>query len=142
MPMDDPVKYDSVKNNVALIAEALELQVQRIQGRTAAPPANVAKTGNDNKLTEICQRMAALLKQKGQFAGKLNQQYIKLLSDLSYDMESSFSTMELTEEQEHSIIEMMDGAIAKAHALQSSSDSFNVEMLKLLSELRGYTDAK
>ncbi|MGD8640179.1 MAG: response regulator [Gammaproteobacteria bacterium] len=142
MPVDDPVKYDSVKNNVALIAEALELQVQRIQGRTAAPPANVAKTGNDNKLTEICQRMAALLKQKGQFAGKLNQQYIKLLSDLSYDMESSFSTMELTEEQEHSIIEMMDGAIAKAHALQSSSDSFNVEMLKLLSELRGYADAK
>ena len=142
MPVDDRVKYDSVKNNIALITEALEIRVRHTIQSQAMEHA-MSKTGNNHvERQDTSRRLAELLNQHQQASLDLVPQYVKILSDLAYDMEGSFSSLGLTEEQEHCLMQLVDEAINKAHSLQSASDNFAKHLSALLADLKISTGVK
>ena len=141
MPLDDQAKYDSVKNNIALITEALEIRVQYIV-QTQGPEFAVSKTGSNHiELHDVARRLAELLSHHQQASLDLVPQYVKILSDLAYDMEGSFSSLSLTEDQEQCLMQLVDEAINKAHSLQSVSDNFSKQLSELLVDLKNSADA-
>lgn len=135
MPVEDQVKYESVKNNIVLITEALNIRVQNIiqshMQRSASPASGEINHG----LNDTSRRLAELLNRRHQAGLDLAPQYIKILSDLAYDIEGSFSNLELTEEQEQCLMQLIDGAISKAHSLQSASEDFSKQLSNLLVDL-------
>ncbi|MGD8566614.1 MAG: response regulator [Gammaproteobacteria bacterium] len=138
MPVNDPVKYDSVKSNIALITEALELEVKKLyknQSRLAAASAAGNGSGRVN-VEQVTRHLGQLLKQWEQTGSTLSPQYVKILSDLAYDMECSFSNLGLTEEQEQSLMQLVDEAITRAHDVQANNEQLGQRLTELMVQLR------
>ena len=140
MPLDDKLKYDSVKNNIALLAEAVEIRILAIVG-AKSPVASVENISNPQEFVELSARITSLLSDIERATADVRPQYIKILSDLAYKLESAFSNLELTEEQEQLVMDMVDGAINDAHALQSSSEQTGQQISALVNKLQAAVKA-
>lgn len=140
MPVDDPVKYDSVKKNIALITEALELEVQKLYQNQSKVAAASSGPGSAN-VEKVTRHLGQLLKQWDQTGSTLSPQYVKIFSDLAYDMESSFSNLGLTEQQEHSLMQLVDEAISRAHDVQANNEQLGQRLTELMIQLRTTTGA-
>jgi CheY-like chemotaxis protein len=143
MPLDDQAKYGLVKNSIALLTESMEIRVLSLSQSCAQPvAAKPSLAGGTDKIETITQRAIQLLAELEQSAADLAPQYIKIMSDLSYKMESCFSELSLTEEQEHTLIGLVDHSIYEAHKIQVSNDGLNKQLTALVAEMRQLTKAE
>ena len=133
MPIDDREKYDYVKNNVAMLAEALELRIlAMMQVRTNSQIQQQTEFDSAD-ISAIKTRMSDLLQKLNHANSDIRPQYIRILSDLAYKLDDAFSNLEMTEEQEQTITQLVEGAISEAHALEVVSDNIGRD-LKILSD--------
>ncbi|MCI0506774.1 MAG: response regulator [Gammaproteobacteria bacterium] len=142
MPLDDQAKYGLIKNSVALLTETMEIRVlSLLQSRAQPVAAKPSMVSSKDKIEAITQRVIHLLSELEKSAADLAPQYIKIMSDLSYKMESRFSELSLTEEQEHTLLGLVDHSIYEAHKIQASNDGLNKQLTGLILELRQLTNA-
>jgi len=133
MPIDDREKYDYIKNNVAMLAEALEL---RVLAMLQAREGNQFKNQSEFDTADIGAlkiKMSELIQELNHANNDIRPQYIRILSDLAYKLDDAFSNLEMTEEQEQTISNLVEGAISEAHALEVVSENIGRD-LKMLSD--------
>lgn len=133
MPLDDDEKYARVKENISLLTEGLETRVRAIVGNMVSIPVDIK---NFKGVDAMAQQLQTLL---GQIETKTNEvrgQYVEILSDLSYKIEGSFSSLGLTEYQEQMLMELVDNAINEAHNLHSHSEEIESQIFDLVEEMR------
>jgi len=133
MPIDDKEKYDYVKSNVAMLAEAIELRVLALLQTRSKGQSQLNSEHESVDIADIKLKMSELLQELNHANNEIRPQYIRILSDLSYKLEDAFSNLEMTEDQEHAIVSLVEGAISEAHALQVVSDNLSRD-LKLLGD--------
>lgn len=135
MPLDDQGKYERVKSTIALLTEAMEIRLQAL-AQSMPKTAIDNSSNNKSKLATLVQRVEALLGQLDESVNKFAPQYIKILSELSYKLEGSFSGLALTEDQEQLLIDLVDQSMNQAHSIQASSDESCKNLVTLVSDIR------
>lgn len=136
MPLDDQEKYERVKGTISLLAEAMEVRLQVLAQATPKATLESSSAGDQGKLVTLVQRVDALLGQLDESVNKFAPQYIKILSELSYKLEGSFSDLALTEDQEQLLLDLVDQSMNQAHSIQASSDESCKSLAKLVSDIR------
>ena len=136
MPLDDQGKYERVKSTIALLTEAMEIRLQALAQSTPKEVISSSSNNDQSNLAILVQRIDALLGQLDESVSKFAPQYIKILSELSYKLEGSFSDLALTEDQEQLLMDLVDQSMNQAHSLQASSDESCKDLAKLVSEIR------
>ncbi|WP_455200740.1 response regulator [Kaarinaea lacus] len=137
MPLDDQEKYERVKGTIALLAEAMEIRLQALAQATPKKTEMAGSSaGDQGQLVTLVQRVDTLLAQLDESVNKFAPQYIKILSELSYKLEGSFSDLALTEDQEQLLLDLVDQSINQAHGIQASSDESCKNLAQLVSDIR------
>lgn len=137
MPLDDQEKYDRVKTTIGLLAEAVELRLQALaQLVPKAESKSNSGSSDQGKLATLVQHVDALLGNLDESVIKFAPQYIKILSELSYKLEGTFSDLALTEDQEQLLLDLVDQSMSQAHSIQASSDESCKNLVKLVSDIR------
>jgi CheY-like chemotaxis protein len=149
MPTDDKSKRDSIKAKISLVTEAIEIRLlglmQAPTSNSALPSAalssNVLSSSDVTDYAELSQKLSDLVVKIDQTLGTVNPQYIKILTDLSFKLESEFSNLSLTEEQEQAVMRLVEDAIGEAHALQSAGENVSQQVSVLAKNISGLLKA-
>lgn len=134
MAFDDDNKRQSIKNKISLIAEALEM---RITTFTQAA-SNVMATAEGMKGVEFTAKvreLTAMVEKIEKTTSDLSPKYLNIFANLSYNLESAFSSLALTEQQEQSILQVVDDAVSEAHAIQATSENVSEQASDLIANL-------
>lgn len=135
MTFDNDNMRKNIKDKLSFIAEALEIRVlafvQAASGDFATQPvANI--TAEFRSKTEELTRMVAKIENT---MSELSPKYLNILANLSYNLESAFSSLALTEQQEQAILSVVDEAVSEAHAIQATSENVSEQASALITSL-------
>ena len=136
MSFEDDSQRESIKSRIALISQVLEVRILSLM-QLAAGSSNVAtgagNIGSARQSKELVEMMAKLEATLNDIAPR----YLKILSNLSFNLESEFSNLELTEEQEHAILRVVDAAVSEAHAIQAAGGNISEQASALIKGVSG-----
>ncbi|WP_455376539.1 response regulator [Kaarinaea lacus] len=136
MTFDDDSTRQNVKNKLSFIAEALEMRIlafmQLSSGVSTGSVANVSEEFR-TKSIEL-QNMVAKIEKT---LSDLSPKYLNILANLSYNLETAFSSLALTEQQEQAILSVVDDAVSEAHAIQATSENVSEQASALITSLSG-----
>ena len=136
MSFEDDSQRESIKSRIALISQVLEVRILSLM-QLAAGSSNVAtgagNIGSARQSKELVEMMAKLEATLNDIAPR----YLKILSNLSFNLESEFSNLELTEEQEHAILRVVDAAVSEAHAIQAAGGNISEQASALIKSVSG-----
>ena len=136
MTFDDDNVRQNVKSKLSFIAEALEMRIlafiQTASGEYPAPVANISEEFR-TKSIEL-QNMVGTIEKT---LSELSPKYLNILANLSYNLETAFSSLALTEQQEQAILSVVDDAVSEAHAIQATSENVSEQASALITSLSG-----
>ena len=134
MSFNDDNQREAIKNKISLIAEILEM---RVTSFVQASPVNSAATATkaganfDRQTRELTHMMAKV----EQTLKSIGPQYLKILTTLSFNLETAFSSLELTEDQEQAILKVVEDGVSEAHAIQASGENVSEQASALVESL-------
>lgn len=132
MTFDDENKRQSVKNNISLIAEALEIRVLGFAQSSSSVPAEGMK---GVEFAAKAKELADMVEKVEKTLSELSPRYLNIFANLSYNLEGSFSSLALTEQQEQAILQVVDDAVSEAHAIQAASENVSEQASDLIASL-------
>lgn len=110
MPVDAPVLYGRIKDNMATVAEAIDVHLQSLE------VVNEALTRGDIQM-QILQRTTSAIRQIEESYREQREASSKILNELAENVEDSFIHLGLTENQERFIQNMVRNAVDQAQSL-------------------------
>ncbi len=134
MPTNDESARQNIKSKLSFVAEALEIRVlafmQITSGVLSHTTVNVSEefTAKTVELTNMVARIEKTL-------SDLSPRYLNILANLSYNLETAFSNLALTEQQEQAILSVVDDAVSEAHAIQATSENVSEQASALITSL-------
>jgi len=141
MTFDSNEKRQSAKNKISLIAQALEVRVLALiqissgKSTVSASNASAAFVAKTKELTQMVEKIETML-------SDLSPQYLKILANLSYNLETAFSSLALTEQQEQAVLRVVDDAVSEAHAVQAASENLSEQAASLIASLSSLFPAR
>jgi len=134
MTFDDENTRQSVKGNLSLIAEALEIRVLSfVQNSSVVSP--LSATAGSADFQSRSQELARMVVRIEKAIKELSPKYLNIFSNLSYNLETTFSNLALTEQQEQGILQVVDDAVGEAHAIQAASENVSEQAAALIASL-------
>lgn len=134
MSFDNSGQRESVRNKISLIVEALELRVMGF----AQPASNVSSVSQGMKGVEYnakIKKLTDMVDEIEKTISDISPQYLKIFANLSFNLESAFSSLALTEEQEQAVMRVVDDAVSEAHAIQVASENVSEQASELITSL-------
>jgi len=134
MTFENDNTRQSVKGKLSLIAEALEIRVLAfVQNSSVASSPSSADVSSEirartNELAGMVVKVEKALKE-------LSPKYLNIFSNLSYNLETAFSSLALTEQQEQAVLQVIDDAVGEAHAIQAANENVSEQAAALISNL-------
>jgi CheY-like chemotaxis protein len=110
MPLDDAPLYGRIKDNMAIVAEAIDVHLQSLQ------VVNEALHRGDIQM-QILQRTTTAIRKIEESYREQRTVSSKILNELAENVEDSFIHLGLTENQERYIQDMVRNAVNQAQAL-------------------------
>lgn len=142
MPVDDPILYGRIKDNIATVAEAIDVHLQSLE------VVSEALNRSDIQM-QILQRTTTAIRKIEQSYRDQRTASSKILNELADNVEDSFIHLGLTDNQERFIQNMVRDAVSQAQALydqaievESIMEQINQDMGQAMQqEIHGMVEA-
>jgi len=141
MTFDDDNMRQNIKSKLSFVVEALEIRVLAfIQSSSGDSALSVGDVNAEfRSKTDELTRMVAKIENT---LTELSPKYLNILANLSYNLETAFSSQALTEQQEQAILSVVDEAVSEAHAIQATSENVSEQAAALITSLSGLFGAR
>lgn len=133
MPLDDEARYGRIKDNIALLVEGADARAEILEVEQQAREQHKA--------------LRDLIKQTGEALGEMRSGYkmqrkaaVDIVDKLLRDLEASFLSLGLTEEQETKVMGMANNALNSLLELQDASRTSDRIIETLLTRLSAAAD--
>lgn len=134
MTEQDENKRAQIKNKISLIAEMLEMRLQSFSS-SQSNVTSVSGLVNGVDISEKVNQLASMVDKIEKALGDLSPRYLNIFATLSYNLESAFSSLALTEQQEQTVMQVIDDAVSEAHAIQAASENVSEQASALVADL-------
>jgi DNA-binding response OmpR family regulator len=128
MPMDDPNRYGTFKDNLCILIDGVEARISGLEAEQSLVRHKQRLQVTVNNMKELLQRIDATNQE-------LRVQSTEVVEKLMGELQLEFASLDLYEEQENRILKKVEQAIERSSQILLQGDAVDREFREIVGEL-------